>query len=266
MFDKAIKKVYNYVTAVIKKHMNGKDRFDSLDRAKARKRYTVRPKKRKRLSKKKRLRPKTIGFLKRVPKRRNLSYKTPVKKRKTVPSLKYILPLLLSFIVVFGVALVFSLTRAEETAVVASEEKPTKIITIHYGREKYEVLMTSGTVMDAIKKAGLEIDDDDKIVPSAYTNIESIDEAWVIKVSTKIIEKIVDVDFETFESETSELQEGSTQVVSEGEKGAKLIRLKLTYKNGLLVSQVKLDDEIIKRPIDRVVKTGIAKYDTDSSD
>jgi len=266
MFDKAINKVYNVVTKVRTFNMVIKGRNEYLNQDKKQTRYSVKPKRKARFTYKHKLALKAKRFRQKTSEALNLPVKRKVRKRKRLPSLKYILPLLISFFVVFGGALVLSFIRAEKTALTATEEKQPKLLIIHYGQKDYEVYITSGVVKDAIDKAGLELESEYEIIPSEYTDINKIDEAWVIKVENEIVEKIVETDFKIIENETESLGPNETKVLIEGEKGKKKIKLKLIYKNGILSSQIKLDEEIIRQPVDRVIDVGKFRTDSNSSD
>lgn len=266
MFDNAIKKVYNIVTKVITLNMNRKGIDEYPKRLNRQTRYSVKPIRKNRFSLKRRLLIKARILRIRLVNYFFLKARKPHRKRKS-PSFKYILPLLLSFIVVFGAALMLSFIRAGKTPDPSyEEEKPVKIITIHYGNMDYQVLISSGVVKDAINKAGLKTDNDDEIIPSEYTDIERIDEAWVVLVEVKIIEKTVDMNFKTISNETEDLRPLETEVLTKGEKGQKKLKLKLIYKNDILVSQVLLNETIIKQPIDKVMNIGKANTDITSSD
>jgi len=256
MFDNEINKVYNIVTAVRTYYMNikGRDRYQKSGNEHFR--YAVKPKKKARFTVKRRILLTRRRLKQHMNNTFNLPLKKSVKKQRRLPSLKYILPLFLSFLVVFGAALVFSFIRAEKATVSTIEEKQPKMLTIHYGQKYYEVFILDGIVKDALLKAGLSIDSDDEVIPSEYTDIDMIDEAWVIKTDIKIVSREADVAFKTVELPTEELKPGETKVIIEGKNGRKALKLKLIYKNNLLSSQVKLSEEIIKQPINKEIKVG----------
>ena len=70
------------------------------------------------------------------------------------------------------------------------------------------------------------------------------------------------INFKTITKENSDLLEGNTNVLQDGEEGERVTVYKLIYKNGQLQSKNQLSSIITKVPQDKIIEIGIKKPDT----
>ena len=81
--------------------------------------------------------------------------------------------------------------------------------------------------------------------------LDTVDVVTVANVSSKI-----ETDYNTVEVKTSELVKGTTKVKCEGAKGTNQIVEEVSYLNGVETGRVTLLEEVITKPVDRVILVG----------
>ena len=67
------------------------------------------------------------------------------------------------------------------------------------------------------------------------------------------------IDFDIKKVRTKSLYEGTTKVAQKGEEGLKLITGSGTYVNGKLVDSVVYKEEVVKKPVKKIIKVGTKK-------
>ena len=81
--------------------------------------------------------------------------------------------------------------------------------------------------------------------------LDTVDVVTVANVSSK-----KETDYKTVEVKTSELVKGATKVKCEGAKGTNRIVEEVSYLNGVETGRVTLSEEVITKPVDRVILVG----------
>ncbi|QHS23806.1 peptidoglycan DD-metalloendopeptidase family protein [Virgibacillus sp. MSP4-1] len=76
----------------------------------------------------------------------------------------------------------------------------------------------------------------------------------VVTVEEKMEHK--DIDYDTEYEETSTLYAGDRKVKQQGEKGKKEIQYKVVKRNGKVTKKIKLNEEILKEPVEKIVLKG----------
>ena len=129
-------------------------------------------------------------------------------------------------------------------------------ITIHSGSESITVNMVTGTVQDALDKAGIVPAEKDEVYPSPETLIRSGMKIDHIVVEVEQQSEMHDIPFEKEEREDSKLAKGDTEIVQEGENGQLEIITELVYKNGNLVSEKVISEETVLEPVTQITAVG----------
>ena len=81
--------------------------------------------------------------------------------------------------------------------------------------------------------------------------LATVDVVTVANVSNKI-----ETDYKTVEIKTSELVKGTTKVKCDGAKGTNQIVEEVTYLNGIETGRVTLSEDVITKPVDKVILVG----------
>ena len=146
------------------------------------------------------------------------------------------------------------------------------------------VITTKTNVEEILEDNNIFIEDDEKVTPSLEENItdnntivitnKSEQEVQIAKISesgvettleeilksySPIIEKIVveqeTIPYETITKDASQgVAETKNKVIQQGEDGLKETTYKVKYQNEEEIEKIKLSEEIIKEPVDRIVQ------------
>jgi 3D (Asp-Asp-Asp) domain-containing protein len=112
-----------------------------------------------------------------------------------------------------------------------------------------------------LQTQGIELDKDDKINTNLLGNNldKEILEPYyieVVRVTTDIIEREVDVKYNSVLKPNYDLYRGDRGIVRQGQKGIKKEIVEVTYENGVIVAEKIIEEKIIKEPVDQVIEFG----------
>lgn len=111
------------------------------------------------------------------------------------------------------------------------------------------LFMSTGTVEDALHKAGVTVAEEDLINVSLSEPVVDSMHIEVSRVTYEETEETVEIPFDTIETEDVPSAHGRIDVVVEGETGEKLVKKKLKYVDGELVKTTVLSEEVLKEPV-----------------
>jgi len=131
-----------------------------------------------------------------------------------------------------------------------------KTVKIVSGDQEYEVNMIAGTVAEALEKAGVEPSPSDEVYPSVGTYITPGMRIEHLVVEKKQRVDTYDIPYEETTKEDPTLAKGETEVVQWGEKGKLEITTEETYKNGLLVAEAEISEEVVREPVTEITAVG----------
>ncbi len=124
------------------------------------------------------------------------------------------------------------------------------------GAETQISIVAGHTVQDALDMAGISPAPDDEVYPSSDTIVRSGMVIDHIVVTTQETTEDQSIPFDNTTKEDPELEKGKHQIVQEGQEGIKRITYKQLYKNGVLISQEAVSEEVIQAPVDQVMAIG----------
>ncbi len=129
-------------------------------------------------------------------------------------------------------------------------------ITIRTQDGELSIEMIAGTVADALAKANVTPAPEDEIYPSTetFTRPEMVIDH--IKVETKEVSEFREIPFKKTEREDKTLAKGSTKIAQHGENGELEIIFKQVYKNGMLISEEVVGEEVVREPITEITAVG----------
>src|SRR4029078_5381627 len=112
-------------------------------------------------------------------------------------------------------------------------------------------------VRDLLDNLELQVDKDDKVKPALGTTLDDGDTIVVtrIKTVTKRVKREV-VEHGTVEQSDDSMDEGTTDVVREGEDGVRDVTYEITFRNGHLVVRKVLHQRVLDKPVDEIVAVG----------
>lgn len=129
------------------------------------------------------------------------------------------------------------------------------------GDQTYPLVRTEGTVAQALEECALTLEGDDYVTPPPLTPLEPGLTIHVNRVTYRERRVETSLDYETVTRKSSSLDLGKTRIDQEGAKGRKETLYQDKYINGEKVESIKLQETILKHPVDqiRIVGTKVVK-------
>lgn len=119
-----------------------------------------------------------------------------------------------------------------------------------------DTFATASTVGEVLAMAGVALQDMDFSKPAENEPLPEDGRIQVVRVREEILNEQQNIPYssETVTDET--LESGQTAVVSPGEVGLQVVRVKVRYENGEEVSRETLDTVVIKDPVNEIKAIG----------
>lgn len=134
---------------------------------------------------------------------------------------------------------------------------PPKRITLIHANERIDLLTYEDDVMGILDFYDIEYSEQDIILPSLDYEIKDKGIIRVVLVEQNFTEEIIEIPFETRRIEDSNLKYGEERIEQEGALGVKKIIHRKIYENDQLVEIKIHKKEIVKEPIDKIIKFGV---------
>ena len=112
-----------------------------------------------------------------------------------------------------------------------------------------QVVVTHGTVYDALKKAGISLADDDLINVSPYEDAVSGMQISINRVTYKTVTEETAIAFDVVTKETKALYKGKTLVTQVGKEGKKIATFRQTLIDGVVSHVEELSNEVVSQPV-----------------
>ncbi|MBK5240574.1 MAG: DUF348 domain-containing protein [Clostridium sp.] len=112
------------------------------------------------------------------------------------------------------------------------------------------------TVEDMLRAEKIVLNNEDKIIPSKSTLLESGIQVQITRVKTKILEETKTIDFTTEFKNSSDLNKGVKKVIQKGQTGQKLITSAIVYENGKESSRKLITEELKSNPVKEIIALG----------
>ena len=107
-------------------------------------------------------------------------------------------------------------------------------VAIRADQTTYRVMMTEGTVADALAKAGVSIDDDDLISHPMYEFLEENERILINRIDYRTMSYEEEIPYEVEIRTTPLLQNGRSRMLQEGAAGKKILTYGETTKDGVV--------------------------------
>jgi len=130
-----------------------------------------------------------------------------------------------------------------------------KITIVRAGKPK-TILSIGLTVGEALAKAKVRIDGDDKVTPALTTPVRSGARIVVVQVQRKNIVQVVSLPFTTTRTKSAALYEGVTKTTTEGKTGKRSIGYVVVLYDGRIVGKKQVATKILVKPVTQVVAVG----------
>jgi uncharacterized protein YabE (DUF348 family) len=134
-------------------------------------------------------------------------------------------------------------------------ERTIPVCIIVDGTEK-DCWVVAESVEQAVRDAGIELGDLDRVEPAAGTKIAAEMIIAVIRVHQDFSTIEENVAYSTIRRDDPKMNHGEAKVVQEGEDGRISKTYLLTYENGVEISKELVDQRTILKPVSRVIHIG----------
>lgn len=131
-------------------------------------------------------------------------------------------------------------------------------VTVSADKKTKTVLLAKGSVSDALKKADVQLGQNDMINLPVTSRVATGTHIQIQRVSyqTVVQNQIITCNVQT--QETSLLEKGTAQVMQSGQNGTYTIKTRLRYVDGAVDSQQVVSREVTKQPVPAKVMVGTA--------
>ncbi len=133
---------------------------------------------------------------------------------------------------------------------------------LEYDGNAITLSLTSGTVADALKAAGVTVGKDDIVTPSLDTELSEYTHIVIQRVTFETVTETEEIEFDTKRVENSNLYVGDNEVTTKGVNGEKVYTYTEKYVDGVYVDRTLEKEETVKEPVDEVITVGTKKVDT----
>ena len=123
--------------------------------------------------------------------------------------------------------------------------------------------ITALTVSDALSEAGVEVGRHDQTRPALDAQLEDGDR--IVYTDIRRERKLVKgeaVAFETIERGDDSMYSGETSVERSGRAGTRNVTYLLVFKNGKLTERRVVEQKVLRKPVDAIVRVGTQVLDT----
>lgn len=127
-----------------------------------------------------------------------------------------------------------------------------------------EHTMLAETVGEALDKAKIKLEKDDRVEPAKEEKLSEAMEIVVKRVKIEEEERVDEVDFETKEETSDDMYSDESKTKTEGVKGEKKVKVKKYIVDGEFEKEEIVDEKVTKEPVSKVVVTGTKKRQTSS--
>ena len=129
-------------------------------------------------------------------------------------------------------------------------------VTVSVGGQETKVITTPDTVSEVLKRAGVSVNDGDKVSPSLNDIVQDPTKVEIIRVTTKELEEIHEIPYSVVREDDENMARGLRRITQQGEPGKESVLTRITYENGKEVSREIVDKEVIKEPREQLVAMG----------
>lgn len=129
-------------------------------------------------------------------------------------------------------------------------------VTVSIGGERRDVVSSAGTVAELLAEAGIRLGAKDRVTPARDTYPGQGSTITVVRVRETIRAEEVPIPFGQRQEKDAGLEKGRRKVARAGRDGLKLRRYAAVVQDGKVVSKRFLDEKVVRKPVDQVVKVG----------
>jgi len=131
-----------------------------------------------------------------------------------------------------------------------------KNLEINHANNLIKTKSYKNTVAEVLEENKIELGNDDKVYPSLDSTVEDNDMIKIDVIEYKDYKQEKKIKFKTVKKYDFDLDYGKEEIKVEGKDGLKELSFRKTFKNGELVSDSQVNEKILEKKIDQVVRVG----------
>lgn len=129
-------------------------------------------------------------------------------------------------------------------------------VTLIENEDKREILTTAKTIKELLDMENIQIGEEDRISPELSEEIEEGMEIVLQRVKVEKITETESIPYKTENVSSSSMNKGTSKVTRAGVNGQKEVVYEVTYVDGVEESRVKVEEKVIKEPVNQIVTVG----------
>lgn len=127
-------------------------------------------------------------------------------------------------------------------------------VMVHVDNEIRQISLPYFNIKQVLGHEGILLNEQDRVegelLPAGDTEIS------IVRVSTQVVEREVEVSFNTLLQPNQQLFRGERNILVLGEKGLKRQIISITYENNIPVAEDVLEEEVLYDPMDQLMEFG----------
>lgn len=139
-----------------------------------------------------------------------------------------------------------------------------KLVSVFYKGKEYKVSSIKG-LTESLKEYGIILSEKDLVFPTKDFDNSNIDYLLITNYEEKTEEIEKPIPFETIETHDDSILKGEQVVNVEGEEGLLKEKVLKVFRNGKLISEKKVSEEVIKPAVNKEVAVGTKEVETTNS-
>lgn len=130
-----------------------------------------------------------------------------------------------------------------------------KLVSVYYKGKEYKVSSIK-SLTESLEEYGIKLSQNDLVFPSKELDSHNINYLLITNYEEKTEEIVKPIPFETIETQDDSVLKGEQVVNVEGEEGSLKEKVLKVFRNGKLISEKKISEEVIKPAVNREVAIG----------
>lgn len=139
-----------------------------------------------------------------------------------------------------------------------------KLVSVFYKGKEYKVSSIKG-LTESLKEYGIILSEKDLVFPTKDFDNSNIEYLLITNYEEKTEEIEKPIPFETIETQDDSILKGEQVVNVEGEEGLLKEKVLKVFRNGKLISEKKVSEEVIKPAVNKEVAVGTKEVETTNS-
>ncbi|MDD3839732.1 MAG: ubiquitin-like domain-containing protein [Clostridia bacterium] len=122
--------------------------------------------------------------------------------------------------------------------------------------ETFKIYSTEDTVSETLKQANVELSDMDKVNMALDARVYNGCNIQVVRVTQEELKDHESIGYKVVVKKNTSMDKGDTKVIQKGEEGKLERRYLVTYEDGVAVDRELISEQVVAKPVDRIVEEG----------